>query len=780
MNPIPAILCIFLLSFLVLQVTPLLIVTLEPYNRLYPNMGGVGSSVSVNGTINTAGGRYSVGFDIDGDGNALETGEILVTGQATGEFNDVPAIFVVPHTFGSLVDNGEGLVGTRHIVSLRDDANGSIGSLAFFVQTTFNLTVASKTPAGTYVPIKFTMDGADPNSTYRIELQVTAPDGQSIILTNAITATPDSTGHYTVEVNYPSSFSNAKETPGNYDAKAIVYQVINLRGSSTTYKQLATLTQPFQISQADQPQQLSATINLITPNPATAGQTVTFSGSGSGTIVAYRWTSSIDGFLSSDADFATSTLSVGSHTISLEVEDNTGMTSQSATANLLINSGEANPNVTDESNITPTAYIDSSLPATVSVGQTIMFNGHGTDPDGTIVACCWVSSIDGTFATTLAVSVSNFSVGTHHITFSVQDDKGAWSDAITQQVTVASTAQSGLSPMVVAAVAGCVLAVVGVASYYGLRVRQQKSENQKPKIPKIHKLSLNISLPSIVTAGAATQVPVNVKNIGTAKLSNVSLSAYATPGLRLSNATQRIRRLEVGKQVSLSFPFQAENNACRGFYTFRLETDSKGFPVRPKNFPIRVCKIGMLTQSESPLQKHLQTQLTNIDPLGDFSNLSKDMLKYDLLIVPPGSVLTLQAVKNLASYVESGQSVLVMGEIPQSNSPLVQELFGYTNSKLPSNASATIKMSDNPHPVTNDFQPRTFQVACKEGSWQSKTSTAQVLASHCNASGEILAPAVVVNLFGRGRVMHFNFEPSEYGAEVWALFKKSIDWMLKQ
>ena len=63
----------------------------------------------------------------------------------------------------------------------------------------------------------------------------------------------------------------------------------------------------------------TATIDSISPSPARFDAEVTFNGSGSdsdGTVVAYEWTSSRDGFLSDDEDFSTTGFSAGNHTIS--------------------------------------------------------------------------------------------------------------------------------------------------------------------------------------------------------------------------------------------------------------------------------------------------------------------------------------------------------------------------------------------------------------------------------------------------------------------------------
>jgi PGF-pre-PGF domain-containing protein len=68
-----------------------------------------------------------------------------------------------------------------------------------------------------------------------------------------------------------------------------------------------------------------ATIDSITPNPAKAGQSITFAGTGidpdGKEISEYQWWSSIDNLLSDQSSFSRSNLSVGTHTIEFKVKD---------------------------------------------------------------------------------------------------------------------------------------------------------------------------------------------------------------------------------------------------------------------------------------------------------------------------------------------------------------------------------------------------------------------------------------------------------------------------
>ena len=182
----------------------------------------------------------------------------------------------------------------------------------------------------------------------------------------------------------------------------------------------------------------TATIDSITPNPATTGQSVTFTGHGvdtDGTVTAYEWTSSISGALSTATTFSTSSLSAGTHTISLRVQDDDGAWSTPVTSSVT---------VTSPSNTPPTAFIDSITPNPATTGQSVTFTGHGVDTDGTIAAYEWTSSISGALSTTTTFSTSSLSAGTHTISLRVKDDDGAWSTPVTSSVTV--TSPSNTSP----------------------------------------------------------------------------------------------------------------------------------------------------------------------------------------------------------------------------------------------------------------------------------------------------------------------------------------------
>jgi len=90
----------------------------------------------------------------------------------------------------------------------------------------------------------------------------------------------------------------------------------------------------------------TAYIDSIVPGEAAHGEAVAFTGHGTdsdGTVVAYRWTSSSDGEIGTSASFTTSSLSVGSHTISFRAQDNNGAWSGNVTATVIVTEAIPNP-----------------------------------------------------------------------------------------------------------------------------------------------------------------------------------------------------------------------------------------------------------------------------------------------------------------------------------------------------------------------------------------------------------------------------------------------------
>jgi len=95
----------------------------------------------------------------------------------------------------------------------------------------------------------------------------------------------------------------------------------------------------------------------------------------------------------------------------------------------------------------PTAYIDSITPTTPQQGEAIILAGHGTDPDGSIMAYKWRSSISGDLSNQANFQTSSLTPGTHTIYLSVQDNQGNWSNEASSTITI-SSAQTTTLPII--------------------------------------------------------------------------------------------------------------------------------------------------------------------------------------------------------------------------------------------------------------------------------------------------------------------------------------------
>ena len=155
-----------------------------------------------------------------------------------------------------------------------------------------------------------------------------------------------------------------------------------------------------------------STIDSITSYP---NDKVYFNGSSTdvdGEIISYRWTSSIDGMISEQRNFSTSDLSIGYHTIILEVLDNEGAWSSPVSQELRISAS-------------PVAIAGQDV--STSPGSTVQFSGAGTD-DGSITKYEWDFDGDGIFEWSsnengLTTFIYN-NAGTYTVTLRVTDDGG--------------------------------------------------------------------------------------------------------------------------------------------------------------------------------------------------------------------------------------------------------------------------------------------------------------------------------------------------------------------
>jgi hypothetical protein len=167
------------------------------------------------------------------------------------------------------------------------------------------------------------------------------------------------------------------------------------------------------------------------------GTAVSFSGAGqkltngSANLTNFSWESDLDGVLSTVAEFSTTALSNGSHTITFRVGNEAGLWSPNTTFFLRLN-GQ------------PICLI-TEAPQQAVLGALVVLSGAGYDAEGEVVAYLWESSIDGNLSERDSFSSSDLSPGTHNVTLRVQDSDGAWSVPATRTLRI-------LSPPIVLAI----------------------------------------------------------------------------------------------------------------------------------------------------------------------------------------------------------------------------------------------------------------------------------------------------------------------------------------
>lgn len=184
------------------------------------------------------------------------------------------------------------------------------------------------------------------------------------------------------------------------------------------------------------PANTAPSVSINSPNDGASsneGVSVTFAGTANdnedGDISAsLGWTSSLDGAIGSGGSFSTSTLSVGTHTITASVNDSGGLSGSDTIGYV----------VTVVSNDPPSVTISSPTDGSVfTVGQSVSLSGTATDPeDGSLSASIsWSSSLDGNLGSGASISSTTLSAGTHTITATVTDS-GSLSASDTVSITI--------------------------------------------------------------------------------------------------------------------------------------------------------------------------------------------------------------------------------------------------------------------------------------------------------------------------------------------------------
>jgi len=171
-----------------------------------------------------------------------------------------------------------------------------------------------------------------------------------------------------------------------------------------------------------------AYIDSIAPADAAAGEMISFVGHGTdadGTVVAYRWRSSIDGDLSTAASFDSSTLSGGEHIIYLKVQDNNGAWSKEAEGAVVVAGAAAG---------LPAIMSFAASPSSISPGGTSTLSWE--------VANANTVSIDGGIGS-VALSGTRAVAPVATTTYTLMATNATGSVTATAQVLVSGTGAGG-------------------------------------------------------------------------------------------------------------------------------------------------------------------------------------------------------------------------------------------------------------------------------------------------------------------------------------------------
>ena len=94
-------------------------------------------------------------------------------------------------------------------------------------------------------------------------------------------------------------------------------------------------------------------------------------------VIGYQWESNLDGFLSDQSSFSTSSLTLGSHIIIFRAVNDIGFWSSNVTANVLVNGVPVLNSVNFDSNVV--------------AGQSLVMYAEASDPDGNELTYTWTS-----------------------------------------------------------------------------------------------------------------------------------------------------------------------------------------------------------------------------------------------------------------------------------------------------------------------------------------------------------------------------------------------------
>ncbi|HSV48893.1 MAG TPA: hypothetical protein VLH35_01130, partial [Candidatus Acidoferrales bacterium] len=555
----------------------------------------------------------------------------------------------------------------------------------FTVYTHRSFAVPVSVQVGVSIPIHLTITGGRSNTLYIHRVDVTKPDGS--VSTSTLNTTTDRLGSATSSLSYPTNFPAGQSTGqiGNYTVAVRELSPLDSYRYSTVVQVYDTVTPTPTNSSTPDGGQGSNSNNTQTDNPTPDNST------------------------SPGPTNDTSTLQTGTITPTPNPPDRR-------------DNGKGN------GNLPPNAHLTTTPPSQINHGQPLILSGDAIDPDGTIVGYTWTSDINGVVSTDWQLDTANLSPGTHHITFQAIDDDGAVSNNVEFDLTVNSTSGFDPLPYVGAATAGTAIAVsagaavwvhydrlssVKIKSKLNQKSSQQKQqeENQEKKDEKKNKKRANLvfsdfKIPSNIMKDTGYTAQFSIRNVGNSKATNVKVYALANHFFDFKDPPASFGDLSPGQTVNVTMPFMTNPEIRKNIYQLQFEVKSKQTPGKVKRCFLRGGRIAVLTDAEvpsvaEPVMNWLRENRYPFEEIHEAAHLMTQLYQYDLLIVSANHDMPSKWVQNLVTFVENGQSLLLLDKISTRDPQRLTEALGYVEEPNPvTYAQAALEICQQ-HPITN-------------------------------------------------------------------------------
>jgi hypothetical protein len=322
-------------------------------------------------------------------------------------------------------------------------------------------------------------------------------------------------------------------------------------------------------------------------------------------------------------------------------------------------------------------------------------------------------------------------------------------------------------------------------------LRQKTIEELEEKRVRLKKgqpcLAWSISVPPRIVGNQPSQATVSLQNVGQGTAKDVSLTVTPTMGLMLNKREEIVPLLKPNEKRSLVFQLGFEEEAKKGIYTLQFTARSNQLPTQFKKRFLRMSKIGLLCdarkpQCSGPIKNWFETNAYRWDELQNADDFLK-LVRYDLLIVPAESEVSIRGIRNISNFVESGQNLLVMDKVATEEEELLARTLGYSDMRcevLKSTESLLTIVSDQ-HPITQGLSPNILPLGnCWGNMCTSTVLTGQILAVQgLRKENELLTvPAIVANRCDKGKTIHFNFHAEETLPQIEPLLTRVMDWLL--